>query len=174
VILDLDQFIRREKPFWEELERATESTKFENVASARRFYYLYERASSDLAKVQTFATELELRRYLEGLVGEAYARLHRRREDRVRFRPFRWFFLTFPDTFRRHVAAFWLSLGLSLLGAGVGALALVMDPDNKWLLVPAQFGHLMESPRDRVHEEENRAAERRGQIEQGRRSSRRN
>jgi uncharacterized membrane protein SpoIIM required for sporulation len=165
VILDLDQFIRREKPFWEELERATESTKFENVASARRFYYLYERASSDLAKVQTFATEPELRRYLEGLVGEAYARLHRRREDRVRFRPFRWFFITFPDTFRRHVAAFWLSLGLSLLGAGVGALALVMDPDNKWLLVPAQFGHLMESPRDRVLEEENRAAERRGQIE---------
>ena len=107
-----------------------------------------------------------MRRYLEGLVGEAYARLHRRREDRVRFRPFRWFSPPFRHVSpaRRGVLAF---VGALAAGAGVGALALVMDPDNKWLLVPAQFGHLMESPRERVMEEENRAAERRGQIDSG-------
>jgi uncharacterized membrane protein SpoIIM required for sporulation len=164
VILDLDHFIRREKPFWEELERALASGNDGGVASARRFHYLYERAASDLAKVRTFAAEPELRRYLEGLVGEAYARLHQRRDDRSRFRPIRWLFITFPATFRRHVAAFWMSLGLSLLGAGAGAGALALDPDNKWLLVPPQFGHLMESPRQRVLEEETHAAARGRQI----------
>ncbi len=168
VILDLDQFIRREQPFWQELERSlnrlAEGEKMSEVVAVRRFYYLYERASSDLAKVQTFAAEPELRRYLEHLVGQAYARLHQRREDRVRLRPLTWLASTFPATFRRHLAAFWLALGFSLLGAATGVFVLAKDPDNKWMLVPPQFGHLNQTPSQRVLDEELNAAERHREI----------
>lgn len=166
MILNLDQFIRRERPFWEELERAVgvQAEPLPGVEAARRFYYLYERAAADLAKVQTFAAEPELRRYLEGLVGQAYARLHQRSGSGVRWRPLRWLTGVFPATFRRHLGAFWLALGLSLLGAAVGALVLAKDPENKWMLVPAQFGHLHQTPTERVIEEEAAASERVGEI----------
>jgi len=168
VILDLEQFIRRERPFWEELERAVTGQAGEErlpgVEAARRFYYLYERAAADLAKVQTFAAEPELRRYLEGLVGQAYARLHHQRGSGVRWRPLVWLTRTFPATFRRHLGAFWLATGLTFLGAAVGAFVLSRDVENKWMLVPPQFGHLHQTPTERVLEEEASAAERSAEI----------
>lgn len=165
MILDLDQFIRRERPFWEELERGLGGwVRLDGVEAARRFYYLYERAAADLAKVQTFAAEPELRAYLEGLVGQAYARLHQRSGPGVRWRPLFWLTRTFPATFRRHLGAFWLALGLTGLGAGVGAFVMAKDPDNKWMLVPAQFGHLHQTPTERVLEEEAAAGERASEI----------
>jgi uncharacterized membrane protein SpoIIM required for sporulation len=168
VILDLDQFIRRERPYWEELERVVarqaDTERLPGVEAARRFYYLYERAAADLAKVQTFAAEPELRVYLEGLVGQAYARLHQRSGTGVRWQPLHWLTRVFPATFRRHVGAFWLALGLTLLGAGVGAFVLAKDPENKWMLIPPQFGHLQQTPTERVQAEETNAAERAGVI----------
>jgi uncharacterized membrane protein SpoIIM required for sporulation len=168
VILDLDQFIRRERPFWEELERMLrrqiDSARALEISEVRRFYYLYERAASDLVKVQTFAAEPELRRYLENLVGQTYARLHRRRDEAMRFRPLRWLLVTFPQTFRRQVAAFWISLSLSALGALFGGFVLSQDPENKALLLPPGFGHLSDSPSERVRIEESRAGKMRGEI----------
>ena len=168
MILDLDQFIRREKPFWDELEtalrREIEAPRRLTVADIRRFFYLYERAASDLGKVQTFAAEPDLRRYLEDLVGQAYARLHRRRDDSVRLRPLRWLSGTFPRTFRRHAGAFWLSFGLSVLGATLGAFVLAKDPGNKAYIIPSQFGHLSVTPEERVRQEESRADEVRRRI----------
>jgi len=169
VILDLDQFIRRERPFWEELERAVAQQgvaggRWTGVAAARRFHYLYERAASDLARVQTFAAEPELRGYLEGLVAQAYARLHESRSSRVRWRPLWWLGWLFPAVFRRHLAAFWLALGISAAGAGLGALVLARDAENKWMLIPAQFGHLQQTPSERVADEEGEAGARRAEI----------
>ena len=58
---------------WQELERLL--NRFEadpafrlNIEQAKRFHYLYERASADLARLVTFSAEPELRRYLESLV----------------------------------------------------------------------------------------------------------
>ncbi len=45
-----------------------------DLAELRRFHYLYQRASADLAKVATFAAEGEVRRYLESLVARATAK----------------------------------------------------------------------------------------------------
>jgi uncharacterized membrane protein SpoIIM required for sporulation len=164
VILDLDPFIRRERPYWEELERVlarlVEREWLGGVDEVRRFYYLYERAAADLAKVRTFAAEPELRAYLEGLVGQAYARLHQRSGAGVSWRPLHWLTREFPAAFRRHVGAFWLAFGLTLLGAGLGALVLAHDPANKWMLIPAQFGHLEQTPSERVRAEEQAVAER--------------
>ena len=60
MILDLDEFISRERPAWAELEDVladhdTHADREMSFAEVQRFHYLYQRASSDLVKMNTFA-----------------------------------------------------------------------------------------------------------------------
>jgi hypothetical protein len=62
VILDLDRFLRQERPLWTELERLLDRfeqnvTERPSVEDATRLHYLYERASADLGRLATFASE---------------------------------------------------------------------------------------------------------------------
>ena len=90
MIIDLEKFSALERPAWQELERLLDRIENDalfrmNLEQARRFHYLYERASADLAKLITFSAEPELRRYLENLVARAYAEIHESRNERKRF-----------------------------------------------------------------------------------------
>src|SRR5262249_28736981 len=67
----------------------------------------------------------------------------------------------FPQTFRRHIGAFWLSLAITIAGCIFGGVALLMDRDAKPVLLP--FGHLMQSPSERVAQEEGRKTDPLGQ-----------
>ncbi len=128
-----------------------------NVDQAKRFYYLYERTSADLARLLTFSAEPELRRFLESLVARAYSEIHETRDARQGFAPLSWFMRTLPQTFRRHIKAFYLSLAITLAGGAFGALALAFDPESKAVIMP--FEHLHGDPAERVAREE--AAQRR-------------
>ena len=119
---------------------------------AKRFHYLYERASADLARIATFSAEPEIRRYLEALVARAYSEIHETRQRPHRLAPLRWFFVIFPQTFRRHTNAFWLATAIMLAGSFFGGLALTLDPEAKAALMP--FDELRGDPRDRVAREE--------------------
>jgi uncharacterized membrane protein SpoIIM required for sporulation len=157
VIIDLQSFIADERRVWSELEALLE--RIENdpairltLDEIRRFHYLYQRASADLAKINTFAAERELNRYLEALVARAYGEIHQTRaRPAVPFQPLQWFLTTLPRTFRRHVRAFWLSLAITLAGCAFGGLALTLDPGAKAVLMP--FQHLAQSPAERVARE---------------------
>lgn len=159
MILDLDQFISRERPYWDELRdlmrrreaRADHEAPLEEV---RRFLYLYQRASSDLVKLQTFAGEVEVTAWLESVVAGAYAQLHDRRAEGIRFRPWKWLSRTFPRAFRRHWRAFLLSTGTFWLGALLGTAVMLWNPDLKSEFIPEQFSHVNESPSKRVAREE--------------------
>src|SRR6059036_2078671 len=157
MIINLQRFIASERPVWNELN--TILARFEaepnlrmNVAEIERFHDLYERAAAGLAKLTTFSSEPETRRYLEHLVARAYGEIHETREKRRRFFPLQWFFQTLPQTFRRHVRAFWLSLAITLAGCAFGGFAIALDPESKPVLMP--FSHLLEDPTKRVAEEE--------------------
>jgi uncharacterized membrane protein SpoIIM required for sporulation len=157
VIIDLQRFISAERPFWAELERALE--KLETDPGARmgldqlqRFHLLYERAAADLAKIDTFSAEPETRRYLEHLVGRAYAEIHETHERHSRLHPLEWLLQTLPQTFRRHIRAFYLSLAVTLAGCAFGGLSITLDPASKPVLMP--FPHLLQDPAQRVAEEE--------------------
>ena len=157
MIIDLEKFSTVERPAWEELEKLL--NRFENepafrptVEQARQFHYLYERTSADLAKLVTFSAEPELRRYLENLVARAYSEIHETRGAQKRFSPLNWFLRTLPQTFRRHVKAFYLSLAVTIAGCAFGALALAFDPEAKAVIMP--FAHLAGDPSDRVAKEE--------------------
>jgi uncharacterized membrane protein SpoIIM required for sporulation len=123
-----------------------------SMDEVRHFHYLYQRTSADLAKIMTFSAEPEIRRYLESLVSRAYAEIHETREKPHRASPLRWFFGTLPRTFRRHIAAFWLSLAITAAGFMFGGIAISFDPGAKEVIMP--FSHLQGDPSERVAKEE--------------------
>jgi uncharacterized membrane protein SpoIIM required for sporulation len=129
-----------------------------DLEQLRRFHYLYERTAADLAKITTFSSEPETRRYLENLIARAYGEIHETREKQQRLSPLKWFFQTLPQTFRRHVQAFWLSIAVTLAGCAFGGFAIAFDPGSKSVLMP--FSHLQGDPSERVAREESATEDR--------------
>jgi len=157
MIIDVQRFIATEKSQWEELEYVLQLLERDpsrrmSVDESKRFHYLYEKVSSDLAKISTFASEKEIRGYLESLVARAYGEIHETRIKPHRFSPFKWFFRTFPQTFRRHFNAFLLSTAIFLVGSMFGAAAVSLDSEAAEAIMP--FRQLLEDPRKRVEREE--------------------
>ena len=157
MILDLGKFVAGERRYWDELEGALDRLENDpspnlSIEELQRFHYLYQRSMGDLAKVSTFAAAPELHHYLESLVARAYGEAHDTRRSHARFAPWRWFFQTFPQTFRRRVGSFWLSLAVTLGGCAFGALALAIDADAKRVIMPSDS--LDQTPLERVKSEE--------------------
>lgn len=165
MILDLDQFIRSERSYWDELDGFL--ARVENDPSVRltlpevtRFHYLYQRCAADLTRIRSFAARTHASEWLEHLVARAYAELNdlpsRRRFSAAS--AWRWLSRTFPQTFRRRFPAFALSLTITVLSAGLGAAVLAVDSKAKPVLMP--FPQLLESPADRVKREESAKVDR--------------
>jgi len=157
MIIDLERFIAAEQPYWEELGKQLDLLESRTgqalgLEEIKRFNYLYQRTASDLARIRTFSAEPTTRRYLENLVARAYAEVHEVRRSPNRIRPGIWLVQTFPQTFRRHIRAFQLTLTITFLGALFGALVVATDPASKGVLLP--FDHLIGSPSERVANEE--------------------
>ena len=157
--MDLRKFLETERAYFEELEDIL--TRLDgnpalrlDMAEIRRFHYLYERVSSDLARISTFATEQDTRRYIETLIAKAYGIIHETRDNPHSFHPIHWFLNTFPRVFRKNAKAFYLSVAITMAGALLGGLAISLDPSAKQYLLPGE-DHIMQSPGDRVKQEEN-------------------
>ena len=107
MIIDLPRFISAERPAWTELEKFLDRLDAEldhrlTIEEAHHFHFLYQKASADLARLATFASEPELRRYLETLVGRAYGEIHETRERGARWHPVGWFLREFPAAMTPH------------------------------------------------------------------------
>jgi len=157
MLIDLQKFIVEERPFWSELEGVLDKLERRpelrlTLVQVERFHYLYQRASADLAKIKTFSAEPNTRIYLESMVARAFGEIHETRARPHRLAPLHWFFATFPQTFRRHIKAFWICLAAMLAGSIFGGFVLIADPDSKQVLLP--FSHLHGDPSDRVAAEE--------------------
>jgi uncharacterized membrane protein SpoIIM required for sporulation len=156
MIADLDRFVAEERPYWTELEQILRQhdrrTYYRmTVAEAQRFFYLYERCSAALARLAPLSVDAGLQSYVESLVARAYGEVHEVRKRRTRFRPVRWFFQTFPRVFRAHLAAFALSVALTVAGALFGMAALAFDAESRRVLMP--FPALLQDPKVRVAKE---------------------
>jgi len=162
MIIDLERFIDEEKRYWTELESILDKLDRDplrkmSLSEIKRFHALYQRASSDLARVSGFSAETEIRRYLESLVGHAYAEVHEVRGKPHRFSPLHWFFQIFPGTVRQHGRALMLALGITAFGFAIGGVAVSIDKEAKTVLLP--FSHLQMDPSKRVAYEEKTGAE---------------
>lgn len=161
MIIDVARFVSSERAYWDELRglldrMETEPERRMPVAEIQRLHYLYERCSADLAQLDTFATESTLRASLESLVSRAYTEIH---ETRAPLKiDWKRLVLEFPRAFRRHLGAWRLSAGITLLGCAFGWFALHQDPRSKAVLMP--FPGLMGSPAERVAKEESAKGDR--------------
>ena len=163
MIIDLQKFITEECSCWSELEAVLDRLEKKpevklTLGQLERFHYLYQRASADLAKISTFSAEPNTRLYLEALVGRAFGEIHETREKPHRLRPMHWFFSTFPQTFRKHIRAFWICLLAIGIGAAFGGFTIIVDSSTKQILLP--FSHLQGDPSERVKNEEDVDADR--------------
>ncbi|MFN2621778.1 MAG: stage II sporulation protein M [Chthoniobacterales bacterium] len=157
MIIDLPKFLAAERRSWTELDEILSRLEADphrrlGVEELKRFYFLYQKTSADLAKLSTFAFEPQVRRYLESLVARAYGEVHEARERAPRVSPIPWFFQHFPAVFQRHLRAFWLATAIFLAGFIFGGAALRFDPEAKPVLMP--FEHLQGDPAKRVAVEE--------------------
>lgn len=158
MIADFKSFIERAEPHWKELERELERIRdgtatLSDLRYARHVLSLFQRASSDLARLQGGSAEPELRSYLEGLVGAGYAEIHSASRDRKHFRPWHWLVRTFPEAFRRQVWGFWVATALTFAGMALGAILLSKGVEGREAIYP--FPHLVkETPSERVAREE--------------------
>ncbi|HEX7253439.1 MAG TPA: stage II sporulation protein M [Thermoanaerobaculia bacterium] len=162
MIIDLPRFIAAARPHWDELEQILDRLAAEpdlrlDIDRANRFYVLSQRCAADLARVQTFSAEPEVRAHLESLVLRAYGEIHETRERSRRWRPWEWFRRTLPRTFRRHAAAFGLAVAVTVAGCAFGGIAMLADPDAKAALLPEP--HLRLTPSQRVAREERATAD---------------
>jgi uncharacterized membrane protein SpoIIM required for sporulation len=163
MIIDLQRFVAAERPYWTELERVLDKLEADpnlrmSLEQLSRFHFLYDRTAADLARLTTFASEPETRRYLENLISRCYGEIHETRQHQRRLRPLQWFFQTLPQTFRRHIRAFYVSLAITIIGSLFGGFALALDPEAKPVLMP--FPHLLQDPAKRVAEEESATSDR--------------
>jgi uncharacterized membrane protein SpoIIM required for sporulation len=163
MIVNLEKFIREERPRWERLDAILTALVGDPwrklpLAEARELELLYQRAAADLARLSTYAAEPEARHYLENLVARGHAEIHGARGAGGTWRPRAWLARTLPQTFRRQIRAFWFTVALTLAGAGFGAAALALDPEAKEVLMP--FEHLQGSPAERVAREKEERGER--------------
>jgi len=152
MIVDFQRFAETSRPQWRQLEQyltrvETDPGYRPALEEVETIHALYQHACTDLARVAPLAAEPELKRYLEWLVARAYCQIYASRPRPV-FSFRRWLFETLPQTFRRRIRAFQLSLALTLLGTAFGAAMLPVDPEAKSVLMP--FAHLQGSPKDRV------------------------
>ncbi len=161
MIIDIARFTAAEQPYWDELERTLAKLETEpglrmSLAEVERLHYLYERCSADLARLDTFSTEPRLREFLESLVSRAYSQIHETRSPLA----IRWkaLLLAFPRAFRRHLDAFRLAMGITIVGVMFGWFAIRVDPQAKAVIMP--FPGLMGSPKDRVAKEESATTDR--------------
>jgi uncharacterized membrane protein SpoIIM required for sporulation len=161
VIVDLARFVQTETAYWDELDAAVRTLAGDplrrmSLKDIQRLHYLYERCSADLVRMDSFSAEPRLRDYLESLTARAYSEIH---ETRAATRiPWKRAVLAFPRAFRRHLRAFQLSLGITLLGCAFGWFALHQDPHVKAVLMP--FAGLLDSPAERVAREESASQDR--------------
>ena len=161
MILDLPRFVASERECWSELEALLDRLHDEpnwrmSVSEIQRLQYLYERSAADLVRLDEFS-QPALRASLQALVARAYSTIHETRSFRASFRWRTW--LAEPArAFRRHGAAFGLSLAITILGCAFGWVAIRADSQSKAVLMP--FPGLMESPGERVAAEESAKTDR--------------
>ena len=157
MIVDLQRFVARGQPHWQELDARLSALERDpdtplGLDQIARLHALYERASCDLADLGNAVAEPALRASLENLVTRAYSEIHASRTRRTRFHPLAWFLQAFPQAFRRQARFFALACAITLGGTFFGAAAIALDPPSRSVLLP--FGHDQLDPRKRVEAEE--------------------
>ncbi len=133
----------RRRPEWERLEallpHATSSRLGGlSAADVLALATLYRRATADLARAQRDWPQQPVTRYLNGLVARGHAAVYRQGGDLQR-RVANFYAFTLPQTYRAAAPFLCVSAGLLFGPALIAFLALLLNPDLAYALVPGQI-----------------------------------
>ena len=161
MIIDLEKFVKKEERYWHELASLLDDLQqqgsCDDFEKLQRLLYLYERVSADYTKIANYSVNQELKDYLENLTASAYSFIHNNKKQRVKMQLSKWIFFEFPAVFRKNFLYVFISTLIFLMGTGFGGFALHTNKDAKKAILPAMFANHLNSPNERVKNEENAA-----------------
>lgn len=140
----LGDFVTRRKPAWDELSRLLQRAgSVDGVRALGRNELkalgpLYRRAASDLAYARLRGADPTLILYLNDLVARAHGLLYADRGPGFG-RLLRFLRAGFPRLLRRRRVTVLLAAAMVLFGATVAAVLVASNPNNLYIVVPAQF-----------------------------------
>lgn len=140
------ELVERRKGDWDALARRLPEIRhgqasLDALIDAER---LFQRAATDLARLQVTAPQSDAARYLHQLVGQAHATLHAvppRRGEQLRS----FFLVDYPSIVRREIGFVYVAASLLVLGLLLGALAIAFDATSISVLIPEGVRAAVES-----------------------------
>lgn len=147
--MNVDQFIREKKAFWEELSRILDKIQSKSPMRLSReelqnFSNLYHTTSSDLARAKTEYPDTKIIDYLNSLLARGYSLIYRREPFSLRG-ILRFYGEEFPHIFRSTLRYSLLATGIFLFFAAVGYLFTLNDPEFAPLLLPPSLIETIET-----------------------------
>jgi uncharacterized membrane protein SpoIIM required for sporulation len=151
---DIERFIKERQPRWVVLERllddfneqASEDLGRQGVLELVRLYRI---ACSDLNQARSYTGNPELIGRLNHLVGRAYRTVYQAAPGLAGRGSIRHFLLvSVPEAFRAEARQVLTASCIFLVGALIGLAAVLSDPANGEVLIPAEF--FTERPSERV------------------------
>jgi uncharacterized membrane protein SpoIIM required for sporulation len=161
--MDIERFVRERRQGWHRLEQLlaqAEAAPDRELGRLRltELLSLYRQACSDLNEARSYTANPEILGRLNDLTGRGYRFVYRGSRTRFGGAILRGFFQReVPAAFRRRLGYVWAAAAALGLGALLGFVAVVVQPDNGRRLIPPDF--YSEQPRERVErieEEEER------------------
>ncbi|MBI5482811.1 MAG: stage II sporulation protein M [Deltaproteobacteria bacterium] len=151
-MLDVQRFIQERRSAWQRLEELLTQIERQGMKAlpledGRTFVRLYRATSSHLVQARAAGASAEVTDYLNALVARAYAEIYRAERPRLR-RIWTFYKSEFPRLVRAERRAVAVAAAIFFGAALFGFVAVALDTDARFYLLPDQHMHL--DPSERV------------------------
>lgn len=146
--MEIHQFIREKQNDWKRFETLlakldSQGLEVQSADTLKQVLSLYRRVTSDLNQAQTYYANADLLDYLHQLASRGYALIYSQTENVQVLKNLKTFFTaTLPAEIFRQRAYVLTAVGVFLLGAIFGGLAVLFDGSAEFYLFPPEFSHL--------------------------------
>jgi uncharacterized membrane protein SpoIIM required for sporulation len=127
------RWIEKRKPYWDQLEQLLARCSSGKLKSLTRselqdLSLLYRQIAADLATISQDPSSVHFARYLNQLLARAHNTIYAGHKTSPKAL-LRFFYRDYPDTFRRNLNYCVAAIAILIIGAAVGSLLTLQDPD---------------------------------------------
>ncbi len=146
--MNVRAFVERRRARWQRFEQLLDALQWGargglDRASLDELGRLYRQTAADLAYARQQGADAQVVEYLNSLLGRAHGLLYRARRGSVHS-ALRRFWYAFPDAVRRRHWYVWLAIALTMLGALIPFVILLVNPNAAQALVDPQWRPVFE------------------------------
>ncbi len=136
-------WFEKRKPYWSRLEQLLEQSQRNGLRSLARndlqeLSLLYRQTAADLAAIREDSSSIHFARYLNQLLARAHNTIYAGRKSSPRG-IISFFGTTYPRIFRKNLNFTFAAFVLFIVGAAVGALLTLQDPDFQMQVIGPQM-----------------------------------